>query len=349
MRIAFLLLAALPTFAARRAGIVRAGGSPVAPSGTVTHMHHVQVSRPSPVVNQEHFIHDSRQVAFPRADGGGRAITQAPARLPPQHHAGIVRNEAVVRDIRGRERAETVPGRYYWHESGGVRYAHFYDHFGVHWYGFYVGPTFYWTRWWGARWWWWDPVFFRWVYWHDGYWWWQGPDGLVYVYVDNDYYPYDEGVGGVTTAQSRQVPPSSAASPPSSGGKAYYSPDGKRMVRLYGDQGEAFLYDLSSEPPKFKAYVAANVTGVRFTGGKDGKPLEFLLDFKDGTFGLFDEEGRSLSGAPAPQKPVQAAPAPDVAPPPAPEPGEVPGPSATRTTFAMAQWKCFLWRPSSAR
>jgi len=309
-----------------------------AQAGHVAHMRQVQVSHPSPVVNQQHFVRDSHQVAFPRADSAGHAITRSAARVPPANHAGIVRNQAVVSDIRARAAIERAPGHYYWHAAGGVRYAHFYDRYRVHWYGFYAGPHFYWTRWWGSRWWWWDPLFVRWVYWYDGYWWWQGGDGLVYVYVNNNYYPYDEVVGGVTTVESRPRQP--AAAPPSnpSAGKAYYSPDGARMIQVFGDRDDAFLYDVTGAQPKFLAYLAANVSSARFTGGASGKALTLLLDFKDGTFAVFDENGQSLTGTPEPAQPVKAAPAPAVpqpesseAPPPAPQPGEIPGTPPAQT------------------
>ncbi|MCX5787408.1 MAG: hypothetical protein NTX64_02700 [Elusimicrobia bacterium] len=60
----------------------------------------------------------------------------------------------------------------------------------MHWYGFYHGPRFYWTRWYRGFWWYYDSGPARWTYWWHGYWWWPGPANVVYVNVNGAYQPY---------------------------------------------------------------------------------------------------------------------------------------------------------------
>lgn len=209
------------------------------------------------------------------------------------------------------QRVEVVPGRYYWHASAGSRYCHFYDG-RWHWYGFYAGPAFYWTRWYDDRWWWWDVRFGRWVYWWDGYWWWWGPGGDVYIYVDDVYYPYDG-----SPAPGGAAPPQ----PPSSGA-TFVSPDARREVVIAGPDARAFLYDRTPGGPVYRKALAAGVAMVSFRGGRDGAPLGILLAYKDKTKGvsLFDADGEPLAGggssAPEPPAdvPAELPPAPTSAP-----------------------------------
>ena len=229
-----------------------------------------------------------------------REVHRDVARAPLAYHAGILRNDAFLRSVRGRERAERVAGRYYWHTDRGIRYVHFYDPHGYHWYGFYHGRDFYWTRWWGNRWWWYDGPAHRWVYWWGGYWWWAGPGGVAYVYVNNDFVPYH---------------PAAVAAPVAARpGRDTFSSDGTRFVQIMGPRSEAFLYDRSNGSNVYLGYLGPNVESVRFAGGGNtGKPLQILANFKDGTFGVYDANGKNLQGGPAtpagaPTQPPVAAP-----------------------------------------
>jgi len=47
-------------------------------------------------------------------------------------------------------------------------------------------------------------------------------------------------------------------------------------------------------------YLGKNAEKVRFSGGKEGAPLRILVDFKDGSFSLFDKDG-AASDKPAAQ------------------------------------------------
>jgi hypothetical protein len=268
----------------------------------------------------EHAIHDQARPVYPQRSGeeGGR-ITQRASGVPPAHHATVVQNTNVVRNIQTQQRTEVVPNHYYWHNDHGMRYSHYYDGHN-HWYGFYHGPTFYWTRYYGDRWWWFDGPHARWVFWWDGFWWWPGVGGVPYVYVDNNYYPY-EGTG--VTVEQAEEQPAPAAIPPANAGSATKSPDGRRMVQI-GSDGQAFLYDNTKSPPTFMKYLGQGVTQVRFSGGTAGTPSQILVEYKDNTFALFDADGNSQSSAVQTEGATAPAPpdTPDSIPPP---PSSAPG------------------------
>jgi len=111
---------------------------------------------------------------------------------PPAAHRAVLDNRAVVKSITAGQKTEVKTENYYWHTDHGVRYCHYFDKHGAHWYGFYDGPQFYWTRYYAGRWWWHDADQTRWLYYNDGSWLWQDPaqPQTVYVYVDNGYAPY---------------------------------------------------------------------------------------------------------------------------------------------------------------
>ena len=254
-------------------------------------MHRVTVPRqPRAFTSPEHIVRDSRRIAPPSRDDQGRPVTQR-RMLPPSQHATVVRNQVVIQNVARLQRVEVEPNRFAWHTVSGVRFCHFYDG-GIHWWGFFDGPTFYWTRFWADRWWWYDPGFARWVFWWDGFWWWPGPAGAMHVFLDNGYYPYDS-AGVVVRTPALDQPPQ-AAPATTALGNSHESPDGRRLVQVYGDRSEAFLYDKTGHSPEFLTYLAGGVEKVRFSGGKEGKPLRVLLDFKDGNFALFDDAGRPL-------------------------------------------------------
>lgn len=92
-------------------------------------------------------------------------------------------------------RSEGDRNHYYWHHSGGFDYAHYNDAWGYSWYGWYVGDSYFWTRYYSDRWWFYDDSADRWCYWSYGNWWWQDPDnmGSFYLYQDDNYVAADFG------------------------------------------------------------------------------------------------------------------------------------------------------------
>jgi hypothetical protein len=279
-------------------------------------MHRYSVPRSSPIKDPSHVVHDQPRIEFPMKDGKGSPIIKQAATAPPLHHGAALRSGALMRDVDAHRAEENVPRRYYWHQSEKVKYCHYLDDRGMHWYGFYHGPTFYWTRYHAGRWWWYDQNFHRWAHWYAGFWWWQAPTGLEYVFVDNNYYPYEEGV--VTTKNPEvQAPPieTLAADAPTQPPSAM-SPDGKRSVRITGPQDEAYLYDESAEPPAMLKYLGHGVNKARFSVGAAGKAPRILLDFKDGSFALFDADGNPLDAPPTiPLEEEPPGPPPDTLPP----------------------------------
>ena len=227
------------------------------------------------------------------ADLGRTRIVRKSSVPVPQLHSVIANNTRVIRTIQNNRRVEVVPNHHYWHDVDGVRYVH-YIRGGVHWYGFYDGPRFCWTRYYHDHWWWYDPFFDHWVFWWGGNWWWRGPAGVLYVNVDDAYYPYEE-------APVRVSPPTNSeplTEDTENNGGEFTSRDGTRMVQIHGPQSEAFLYDKSGAEPQYLAYLGKNVDRVRFSGGTDGKPVRILVDFKNGDFTLFNAEGEPVDLTP---------------------------------------------------
>lgn len=262
-----------------------------APS-TVIRQQRVVVPK-APMPAPEHVVREQRRFVAPRRNESGARITQPRASVPPSHHAAVVQNRVLINNIQRMQRVEVVPNRFFWHNVDGTRFCHFFDG-RVHWWGFYQGPTFYWCQFFDDRWWWFDPRFARWVFWWNGFWWWPGPGGAAYVYIDNDYYPYQD--SGITIAyEEQQTAPSAIPAP--SAGSTTNSPDGRRMVQVFGDDGQAFLYDKTTSPPTFMKYLGQGVSRVRFSGGAGGTPTQILVEYKDDTFSLFDADGNSQSSA----------------------------------------------------
>jgi hypothetical protein len=292
--------------------------------GTMIRMRRVSLggARPSP----RSYVSDGRQVSYPRNYGSGRPITSASAATRPPAHVAIAGNPGFMRGVNAQQRVEIQPGHYYWHNYGGIRYCHTFA-YGVHWYGFYFGATFYWTRYWDSWWWWYDPLFARWVFWYGGYWWWQPPGGVLYVYVDNNYYPYNEAEGTVITRTPESVQPPSSRPLAAKGGRDFTSPDGRLLVQVAGSGRQAVLYDKTDGGvPSYVEFLANGVADVKFSGGKDGRTSRILLDFADGTFALFDAEGNPIDAepespaTPRASQPSQAQSAPSGAKMPAPPP-----------------------------
>lgn len=216
--------------------------------------------------------------------------SQSPA---PDSHGAIAGNRTIVRQIEHDRRVEIVPNHQYWHNDGNQRWVHTYRG-GIHWYGFYHGRSFYWTRYYNDRWWWYDDGFDHWVFWANNRWWWNGPGGVLYVYENNSYYPYDEAPVAVPAPIALSVPAEEAEN----NGGEWTSRDGKRMVQIHGAQNEAFLYDKTGAQPQYLAYLGKNVERVRFSGGVDGRPVKILVDFKNGDFSFFTSEGEPIDVTP---------------------------------------------------
>ena len=272
-------------------GGTRSGGggrtSSSSPS-TIYRQRRVPVPRP---VAPARMVRDQIRAPSPARDGSGASISKPAATLPPSHHKIVARNAGVMGGIDREQRMETEPNRYYWHESGGVKYSHYYDG-SRHWYGFYHGPTFYWTRYNAGRWWWFDAGRGRWDYWWDGFWWWPTAGGAPYVYVDNNYYPYENEGVTVQTAEV-QAPPAAVPAPAADAGTV--SPDGSRVVQIVGSDAQAFLYDKSAPgAPTFLKYLGQGASKAKFTGGTAGAPLQIMLEFKDNTYALYDANGNSM-------------------------------------------------------
>ena len=271
------------------AGMRAAGRSA---GGSIFRRHRVSVPR-TPMPKPQHVVRDQGRAAYPQNDEHGARISKPAATAPPAHHADVVRNTGFVRNASHLERTEVVPNHYYWHNENGMRYSHYYDGHN-HWYGFYHGPTFYWTRYYGNRWWWFDAGMARWVFWGNGFWWWAGPGGLPYVYIDNGYYPYEDSGVAVEREEAQKAP---ASVPTPDQGATTNSPDGRRMVQVFGSDAQAFLYDKTAAPPTFLKYLGQGVSKVRFSGGTGGGPVQILVEFKDDTFSLYDADGNSQSAA----------------------------------------------------
>ncbi|HXL74000.1 MAG TPA: hypothetical protein VN963_10290, partial [bacterium] len=131
--------------------------------------------------------------------------------------------------------------------------------------------------------------------WHDGGWWWQDPDTTtVYVYNNGSYLPADSGVNVNVNVNAGNGQPAAQAPAQNQNGNIYYSNDGSREVKLVGT--DAFLYDVSGQNSFKPIFLASNVTGVKFSNTSNGQPLQVMLLFGDGSFGLFDNQGNSVSG-----------------------------------------------------
>lgn len=219
----------------------------------------------------------------------------------PPSSAAIVRSPRFAGDIRRWRGAEGVRGRTYWHTVDGVRYAHVFNR-GLHWYGFYHGPRFYWTCLFADRWWWFDTSFDRWVFWWNGFWWWPSPAGAVFIYDDGDYRP----AASEAVQAPDSIPPPPAPEAAKTGG-SWTSPDGRRQVQVTGPRSEAFLYDTSNHGSAFLKYLGRDVEKARFSGGAAGKPLQILLDQKGGGFSLYAEDGTLLSSGASPSASAPAA------------------------------------------
>jgi hypothetical protein len=186
--------------------------------------------------------------------------------------ASIARSSAFTSRMNRLNSAETLRGHYYWHNFNGFNFCHYFDSWGAHWYGWYRGDSFFWTRYFGGLWWWYDPLAFHWCYWDDG-WYWQDPETQV-ITLDN---------GGQSAS-----PQTSDAS---GGYTQYQSEDGTRTVKMVGQ--DAFLFDTSGSPDFKPRFLASGVAKVTLSKTDQGKPLQIMLELNDGSFQLFDSQGQA--------------------------------------------------------
>jgi len=232
-------------------------------------------------------------IRLPQTGMGNQPLTQHAVVMahfsasPLRAHMSLVARPQSMAMFAQRQGMEMGVNQYYWHDEGGYRYCHYYDPYGFHWYGWYIGDSCLWVRFYGDRWWNYDQDFDRWMYWNDGRWWWQDPAGVVYLYNDGEYIP--------------TVPEAAPAGPALNGGQAvssgvFDSPDGSRRVKTVSDgSGDAFLYD-TTDPPAFSpVYLGSQIQSVHFSDTSQGQPLEIQLTKTDGTTSIVDQFGHAIN------------------------------------------------------
>ena len=216
---------------------------------------------------------------------------------PRQFNGSVVRNQmatvnrpAYMQRIDRENASETQRNHVYWHTDGGFSYSHYIDNSGYHWYGWYAGDQFFWTRNYDGRWWWYDTGFNRWCFYNDNFWWWQDPYhvGELYVYDDDSYIPANSADDQVVVNGNEQP-----------NDLVYNSPDSKRMVKVVQSDGDAFLYD-TADPQAFDpVYLASGVQTVQYSDVNNGRPLEIMLKLNDGSYDMFDALGHPYNAATA--------------------------------------------------
>jgi hypothetical protein len=182
--------------------------------------------------------------------------------------------------------AENRPNQYYWHQGDGFAYCHYLDNLGYHWWGWYAGDQFFWTRYYASRWWWYDSGFDRWCFWNNGFWWWQDPYhvGDLYCYNNDSYVPCN-------SAEDQVV----VTAPADTNEHDYTSPDGTRVVKLFTESQDAWLYDTASPAAFDPVYLASGVSGVNFSNTSNGRPLQIILSLNDGSYDMFDNYGNTYN------------------------------------------------------
>jgi hypothetical protein len=230
-------------------------------------------AEPNVITDRAEMIHTDRAhsiIAMPR-DGFDHQPIGAMI-VSPRHF-----NDPVVRDqmhrlegadwgdrINGLCVTENMPGRYYWHQDNGFNFCHYLDGQGYHWWGWYAGNQYFWTRYYGSRWWWYDSDNDRWCF----------------CYNNDTYIPCN-------SAEDQVV----VTAPVVSNEHDINSPDGTRVVKLFSDSQDAFLYD-TADPPTFDpVYLASGVKSVSYSDVSNGRPLQIILTLNDGSYDMFDNYG----------------------------------------------------------
>ncbi len=247
--------------------------------------------KPEYIVNREEVIHTDRThslIAYPKEDLDKRPLNStgfSPRNFNNEKirtHMVFVSREEWQEKMNGLSRTEFRPNQYYWHRDQDFNYCHYVDGSGYHWFGWYLGNRYFWTRYFSNRWWWYDADFDRWCFWNNGYWWWQDPNhmGDLYCYDDAQYLAFNslEDNVAVTIPDSVNL-------------QTYLSPDKTRMIKVVAETHDAFIYDTSIPPVFPPAYLASGVKDVIFSDISNGRPLEIILKLNDGSFDMFDGNG----------------------------------------------------------
>jgi hypothetical protein len=248
-------------------------------------------AEPNLITDRAEIIHTDRlhsTIRFPQHGLDHLAIT-ATMVSPRHYNDGIVRDHMnLVDSVEWNARvnqfnfSENQAGHYYWHNDDGVNYCHYLDASGYHWFGWYRGDQYFWTRNFNGRWWWYDADYDRWCFWNNGFWWWQDPYhvGDLYCYNNDNYIPCNSSEDQVVVTASNNANLQSNV-----------SPDGTRLVKVDADTQDAFLYDTTNPPTFDPVYLASGVQSVQFSDTSNGRPLEIILKLNDGSFDLFDGQG----------------------------------------------------------
>ena len=237
-------------------------------------------ARPSPI-DPAHRIDPSHNgdghAVQPPSNRNGQPLPNKPLQndhgrtIPPGHdHIGQIDRPDVRGNIHGvQDHWNNNDHDYHWHNWNGMNVCHHYDEFGYHWWGFYVGNDYFWTRYYNDGYWWFDPYWHRWVFLRDGRWWWQNPNGGMYYYDGDNYYQYDSGDSGVVMTPDPTPPvdvPPGDPTPAPANQTQVYSLDGTRSIQITGDNRDAYLYDLPVADPQSDAaqgrYIGTQVAGV---------------------------------------------------------------------------------------
>ncbi|MCR4295681.1 MAG: hypothetical protein NUW21_09120, partial [Elusimicrobia bacterium] len=117
------------------------------------------------------------------------------------------------------------------------------------------------------------------------------------------------------------VPAAPAAAATGAAG-AWTSPDGRRVVEVTGTDAQAVLYEKKDQELIYRGFLGREVQRARFSAATAQSAATILVEFRDGTFALFDFDGRRIDAAlpPAPE----GAPPKGRVPAPPPPPGELP-------------------------
>jgi hypothetical protein len=227
---------------------------------------------------------DNRAVHPPERDNHGRPINERPNRdargrdIPPNRdHMGRIDRDDFRHNIhREQDHWNDRDHDYHWHDWNGWRVCHHYDSYGFHWWGFYVGSVYFWTRYYNDNYWWYDPYFHRWVYMHEGQWWWTSDDGWIYVYNGGVYYRYQPSNGGVIMTPDPTPPvdvPPGDPTPAPVDQTSVYSLDGTRSIQITGAGKDAYLYDLTAADPESAEaqgkWLASGVKSAAFVNDGD--------------------------------------------------------------------------------
>lgn len=233
-------------------------------------------------------------IHFPQKGPDNRVLNGS--QVSPRHfnddvvrkHMSLVDGNAYRRRFVTENANERQTNHYYWHKDNGFDYCHYIDGSGYHWYGWYAGDRYFWTRNYGGRWWWYDTEYSRWNFWNDGFWWWQDP------YHVGDLYCYDNDAYIPTNSADDQIVVTSTDQPAST---AYNTSDGTRTVKIATATQDAFLYDTANPPSFDPIYLASGVQSVQFSDTNNGRPLEIILKLNDGSFDMFDGQGAPYNPA----------------------------------------------------